>query len=138
MSQNRMTRPRATPEEAARRKEAQRLAEADIKASFARRKAGIKSEPTGPSNVVDLVELNHLVSALREAREGQGLSLADVADRTGIDRSALCRLENYRSLNPTFATLTRYASAVGLRLTLGLATKEPATACCRTERQPAG
>ena len=119
-----VTRPRATPEEAARRKELQDLAEADIKDLIAQRKAGIKSKPSGPSSVYDLIELNHLVSSLREAREEQGLSLADVAARTGIDRSALCRLENYRSINPTFATLTRYASAVGLRLTLGTTAKE--------------
>lgn len=126
-----LRRPRATPEEAARRRELQELAEADIKTIIAERKAGIKREPSGPSSVCDLVELNHLVSTLREAREEQGLSLADVAAQTGIDRSALCRLENYRNINPTFATLTRYAAAVGLRLTLGVAVAEKKTVAVR-------
>ena len=49
-------------------------------------------------------------------REAQGLSLADIYERTGMDRSALSKLENVTNENPTIDTLLRYAEVVGKRL----------------------
>jgi transcriptional regulator with XRE-family HTH domain len=49
------------------------------------------------------------------AREQAGLSLTDVADRSGIDKAALSRLENGLYSNPTINTLARYAKAIGKR-----------------------
>src|SRR5262245_33454212 len=60
----------------------------------------------------EYLELQALISHLRQWREESGLSLADVSDRSGIDRAALSRLETGRNANPTFATLTRYAGAL--------------------------
>lgn len=60
--------------------------------------------------------LRQVVSALHAERERQGLSLADINERTGIDRSALSRLENNEEANPTLSTLERYATAVGKQL----------------------
>ena len=57
---------------------------------------------------------------LKAARESSGLSLADVAERSGIDKAALSRLENGIHDNPTVETLIRYAAAVGKRLTWAL------------------
>lgn len=57
--------------------------------------------------------LRQLLGALQAERQRQGLSLADIHERTGIDRAALSRLENNEEANPTLATLERYASAVG-------------------------
>jgi DNA-binding phage protein len=57
-----------------------------------------------------------LIAALRAERERQGLSLADLAERTGMDRSAIHKLEIGLNSNPTYATLTRYASALGTRI----------------------
>lgn len=54
---------------------------------------------------------------LKKAREAAGLSLADVAERSGIDKAALSRLENGVHDNPTVETLVRYAAAVGKKLT---------------------
>jgi len=59
------------------------------------------------------------IAALKSAREDQGLSLADVRDRTGIERSALSRLENAVP-NLTVRTLERYAEAVGKRIVIQL------------------
>lgn len=53
---------------------------------------------------------------LKQARESAGLSLGDVQDRTGMDRSAIAKLENGARANPTLETLVRYAEAVGKRL----------------------
>ena len=64
--------------------------------------------------------IRRLVAALRAERERQGLSLADVADRSGIDRAAIHKLEIGLNRNPTVETLNRYAHALGVRLTWGL------------------
>jgi transcriptional regulator with XRE-family HTH domain len=57
-----------------------------------------------------------LIAALRAEREQQGLSLADVAERSGMDRAAIHKLEIGLNANPTQATLTRYAHALGIRI----------------------
>jgi ribosome-binding protein aMBF1 (putative translation factor) len=58
---------------------------------------------------------------LKAARAASGLSLAEVSERTGMDPSALSRLENGRQPNPTVDTLWRYAAAVGKDLRFVLA-----------------
>jgi hypothetical protein len=58
-------------------------------------------------------QLTQTFQLLRDERERQGLSLSDIQERTGIDRSALSRLENADDPNPTIATLQRYAEALG-------------------------
>lgn len=72
-------------------------------------------EPPIPQGAYRALRL--LLSVLKEAREGLKLSLADVAERSGIDKAALSRLETGKQLNPTIDTLWRYAHAVGKRLT---------------------
>lgn len=59
-----------------------------------------------------------VLAELRAAREKQGLSLADLRERTGMTREAISRLENNESPNPTLATLVRLASALGMKLHL--------------------
>ena len=49
-------------------------------------------------------------------RERQGLSLADLAERTGMDRAAIHKLEIGLNSNPTHSTFTRYAEALGARI----------------------
>jgi DNA-binding phage protein len=61
-------------------------------------------------------QVRHTVEALRAERERLGLSLADVESRSGLKRSALSRLENDPTANPTLLTLQRYASAIGMRV----------------------
>jgi DNA-binding XRE family transcriptional regulator len=76
-------------------------------------------EYEGPYRQSDILELLELLAGLREARSRAGLTLDQVSALSGIDKAALSRLENGKSLNPTFETLSRYASALGERLTLG-------------------
>jgi DNA-binding XRE family transcriptional regulator len=66
------------------------------------------------------IELRLALAELKRAREAAGLSLADVAERSGIDKAALSRLENGVHDNPTVETLMRYAAALGKRLTWSL------------------
>jgi transcriptional regulator with XRE-family HTH domain len=56
---------------------------------------------------------------LRELREAAGLSLADVAERTGMDKGFVSRLETGQG-NPTVDTLARYAAALGKRVVFGV------------------
>ncbi len=65
--------------------------------------------------------LQEVLQQLKVAREEKGLSLADVTDKTGMDRSALSKLETGQRPNPTVETLARYAEAVGKRLVVTLA-----------------
>ncbi|TWU56375.1 Helix-turn-helix domain protein [Rubripirellula tenax] len=61
-----------------------------------------------------------LVAQLREARQRAGVSLDEMQERTGIQKSALSRLENSHNPNPTLSTLRRYAEAIGMRLDVSL------------------
>jgi DNA-binding XRE family transcriptional regulator len=67
-----------------------------------------------------LDQLDELLKQLKAAREAKGLSIADVTELTGMDRSALSKLETGQRANPTVETLVRYAEAVGKRLVVSL------------------
>ena len=77
-------------------------------------------EYTGPIPHGVYLSLVAALHELRTAREAAGLSLADVAERSGIDKAALSRLENGVHDNPTVVTLARYAAAIGKKLTWSL------------------
>lgn len=74
-------------------------------------------EYVGPIPHGVYLSFRQAVSELRKVRESAGLSLADVSERSGIDKAALSRLETGVSENPTLETLTRYASALGRQFT---------------------
>ena len=77
-------------------------------------------EYVGPIPLGVYFELRVALHELKKAREAAGLSLADVAERSGIDKAALSRLENGVHDNPTVETLMRYAAALGKKLTWSL------------------
>ena len=70
-----------------------------------------------------VARLRDVMQLLRAERTRQGLSLADMQERTGIARSALSRLETEPDANPTLTTVTRYAEALGKDLNIHLADK---------------
>jgi transcriptional regulator with XRE-family HTH domain len=57
-----------------------------------------------------------LMKELRAAREAAGVSLSELADRTGMDKASLSRLESGKQGNPTIDTLARYAHALNKRM----------------------
>lgn len=67
-----------------------------------------------------LDQVDELLRQLKAAREEKGLSLANLTELTGMDRSALSKLETGQRTNPTVETLVRYAEAVGKRLVVSL------------------
>jgi ribosome-binding protein aMBF1 (putative translation factor) len=60
-------------------------------------------------------DVQRALRALKRERVQRGLSIGDVAERSGLDRAVVSRLENGKQDNPTIATLMRYAAAVGKR-----------------------
>jgi DNA-binding phage protein len=70
----------------------------------------------------EMLELAEAMRVLRRERESRGLSLAEVARRCGIDKGNLSRLETDPYPNPTLDTVSRIAHALGVRLTIGIAT----------------
>lgn len=101
---------RLTPDEAARYKAVRDQVTAELPDLIARHHERIAA----------LDQVDELLKQLKAAREEKGLSLADLTDLTGMDRSALSKLETGQRPNPTVETLVRYADAVGKRLVVSL------------------
>ena len=66
--------------------------------------------------------LQTCIAELKKAREAAGLTLAQVAEKTGLATETLCRLETGQVTNPTWKTLGLYAAAVGRKLSLSAET----------------
>jgi DNA-binding XRE family transcriptional regulator len=60
-----------------------------------------------------LIFIHQVMGSLKKERERQGLTLADVSKRSGIDQAALSKLETGSHANPTLETLYRVALALG-------------------------
>lgn len=80
----------------------------------------VRKRPAGAINRQSFATILNLVARFKAARESQGLTLAEVAGRMGIDPPALSRLETGKMLNPTLATLHKWAEALGQKLDVGL------------------
>jgi DNA-binding XRE family transcriptional regulator len=107
---------------ARRRTPEARADEAQVRETLEReyRETGTLKVAGDETTIGDLVAFRRFILSLRRERERVGLSLTDVAERAGIDKGALSRLENGRQLNPTVNTLARYARALGKSLALGV------------------
>src|SRR4051794_29711109 len=81
----------------------------------------IRQPPAGAINRQSFAAILRLVARFKAVRESRGLTLAEVAGRMGIDAPALSRLETGKMLNPTLATLHKWAEALGQRLEVDLA-----------------
>ena len=74
----------------------------------------------GPYRHGDVMAFLSAIAALKRRRDQLGLSLAEVSERSGLDKGMLSRLENGKILNPTMATLWRYAEALGMQVALAV------------------
>jgi DNA-binding XRE family transcriptional regulator len=104
------TKPKRTPEERAEEEAIRRRHSADP----------VRERPAGAISRQSFAAILSLVARLKAVREAQGLTLAEVADRMGIDAPALSRLETGKVLNPTLATLHKWAEALGQKLDVTL------------------
>src|SRR5439155_8855245 len=82
---------RLTPEEAAKYKEVRAKVAEELPELISRHH----------DRMASLDQLDKLCAQLKAAREAKGLSLADVTELTGMDRSALSKLETGQRANPT-------------------------------------
>ena len=80
----------------------------------------VRQRPASAINRQSFMAILNLVARFKAVRESQGLTLAQVAERMEIDAPALSRLETGKMLNPTLATLHKWAEALGRRLEVDL------------------
>lgn len=110
------TQPALDPSRLAQLREQARVARAEYA-----HKPGI-SELLTPEELADgapfYFELLACVAELKKAREAAGLTLPQVAEKTGLAAETLSRLETGMVTNPTWKTLGLYAAAVGRKLNL--------------------
>jgi DNA-binding XRE family transcriptional regulator len=82
----------------------------------------VRQRPAGAIQSQSFAAILRLLAQFKALRESQGLTLAEVAERMGIDAPALSRLETGKMLNPTLATLHKWAEALGQKLDVALST----------------
>jgi DNA-binding XRE family transcriptional regulator len=67
-----------------------------------------------------LFDVHQTFIQLKKIRESQGKSLTDMGKLTGMDRSALSKLENGVRGNFSIDTMIRYAAALGKKIVVSL------------------
>jgi len=83
----------------------------------------VDQRPASAINRQSFAAILNLVARFRAVRERQGLTLAQMPGRMGIDPPALSRLETGKMLNPTLATLHKWAEALGQKLDVDLSAR---------------
>lgn len=108
--------------QANRKTNEERARERALRAKLQREKPSledlIRQGECDPDDVMTMgayLDVQSALQSLKKDREQSGLTIDEVAKRSGLDRSVISRLENGKQDNPTVATLTRYAAAVGKR-----------------------
>jgi DNA-binding XRE family transcriptional regulator len=119
-----------------------------IREKYQREKPGpdqlaASGEYEGPVQAGAYWEVRRVMAELKAERERQGLTLAQLAERSGLDKGAISKLETGRQVNPTVDTLSRIAAGLGVRIGLTLQPegetgrgKEPARTRPRNRPRP--
>jgi ribosome-binding protein aMBF1 (putative translation factor) len=77
-------------------------------------------EYEGPVQSGAYWEVRRVMAQLKAERERQGLSLAALAKKSGLDKGAISKLETGRQVNPTIDSLSRIAAGLGVKIVLTL------------------
>ena len=99
-----------------------------IRARFQRDKPSLDELAAQGATVVPLgtyLAVQQLLAELRQVRQQQQLTLEQVAERAGMDKAALSRLETGKQPNPTVDSLFRVATALGKTIGLRLESPRP-------------
>ena len=64
--------------------------------------------------------IRQIVDTLKSRRMEMGVSLTEMAERTGMAKPNLSRFENSERFSPTLETLHRYAQALGMLVRIEL------------------
>lgn len=83
-------------------------------------RAGMEANKALGRELRERRQLSDTVSELKAIREELGISLTELAERTGMTVGNLSRLENMEGPNPTIETLRRYARALGRRIEIAV------------------
>jgi len=87
----------------------------------------VPQDPSDEPAFDDIDDEFLLLDEFLKARARQGLTQAQVAERIGTTQSAVARMESGKGKHsPSFATLSRYADALGCRLEVRLVRKRGA------------
>jgi DNA-binding XRE family transcriptional regulator len=73
-----------------------------------------------PMPTADYVALVKVMARLKRTRAELKVSLNELAQRTGIDKGTISKLENGVFDNPTIGTIQRYARAIGKGIVVGI------------------
>ena len=68
--------------------------------------------------LADEIHAYRIGEAIRQAREAQSLTQAELGERMGVQRSQVCRIESGKSI--TFASMMRAFKAMGIQVALDL------------------
>ncbi len=101
-----------------------------LRAKYDRKKPGpdhlaASGDYEGPVQAGAYWEVRRVMAELKAERDRQGLTLAQVAERSGLDKGAISKLETGRQVNPTVDTLSRIAAGLGLTFATTLRRAEP-------------
>jgi ribosome-binding protein aMBF1 (putative translation factor) len=112
-----------------------------IREKYQREKPGPDQVPAsgeyeGPVQAGAYWEVRRVMAELKAERERQGLTLAQLAERSGIDKGAISKLETGRQANPTVDTLSRLAAGLGIRVGLTLRAGGETAKRARGPRRP--
>jgi DNA-binding Xre family transcriptional regulator len=83
----------------------------------------VRQRPASVITKRSFEDILNLLARLKALRESRALTLAEVAERMGIDSPALSRLETGKMLNPTLGTLHKWAAALDHHLTIELTSR---------------
>ncbi len=108
---------------------AQKERDRAIREKFAHKPSQAEIQATGKYLPIvkqgEVLAVMQFATSLKSVREALHLSLADLADRSGIDKSAISRLENGQAENPTIGTLERLARSLGKRIKIEMEDDRP-------------
>lgn len=111
-----------TPEEAARLREVRERYQRDKPTP---EELLTESGQTEFTTLGEVLLLHQAITLLKQERERQNVTLAELAERTGMDQAMLSRLETGRHDNPTINTLARIAVALGKEIHCALRDAPP-------------
>jgi predicted HicB family RNase H-like nuclease len=77
--------------------------------------------------------VRELMAKLKARRSEMGLSLTDMSEVTGLERSAVVKLETKTDQNPTISTLFRYALPLGVVIEIEPKVMPPAAKSGKTK-----
>lgn len=73
-----------------------------------------------PMPLQQFLELRSLLHQLKRARELSNLSLSELAEKSGLDRGSIWKLESGKQENPTIDSLVKLSRSLGYQLHFSL------------------